>query len=228
MKRYFKTEEESTRAAFARDLERTPERAKLEEERLGMILYSSVLKKLSKEAPPTRKFFVRDEELKTLLRKVVSVIHADVRSLAEGDLKLTLESFENLRLCIENSNVVLVGTPEKWGIFAVVDEADYHIGLYIPKTKRQIMIENAINKAIANLESYFAGKGALLGHYVRTALQDFLWQQSYPYQIPQIEINAVKGNLFGNSIQAVVMPNGRVLQMYYNHSNATLYYHVIF
>ena len=226
--RYFKSEAEATRDALARSLKRTSERNKLEEERLVAILYASTLKKLAREDPETRKFFKRDDELKEVLKSAIGLLYCDVRSLAEGELKVTLESYENLRLCMEESDVLMAGTPEKWAVFAVIDESDYHIGLYIPKTKRQILIENAITNAMKRLDNYFASKGALLGHHVRFALQEFLWQQTYPYEVPQISINACKSDVFGPNVQEKVLPNGRVIQLYYNAEQTTLYYHVVY
>lgn len=224
--RYFKSEAEATHDALARSLERTSERNKIEEERLVAILYASVIKKLD---PETRRFFKRDNELREVLKAAVGLLYCDVRSLAEGDLKVTLDAYDKLKLALEKSvsSVLVAGEPEKWNVFAVVDESDYHIGVYIPKAKRQILIENAIKNASKDLEEYFAGKGAILGHYTRMAVMDILWQQSYPYKIPKITVNACKSDIFGQNVQSKTLPNGRVMQYYYNTEQATLYYHIV-
>ena len=59
------------------------------------------------------------------------------------------------------------------------------------------------------------------------AVMDILWQQSYTYKIPNMTVTACKSDIFGQNVQSKTLPNGRVMQYYYNKEQATLYYHIV-
>lgn len=214
----FLTEKRKDRGDFDRTMRYTT-RAQVEID--DNLIYKSMFKKVLWAMDQNSRHFLnekRREELKKICKEVAGSII--------GKYQVSVMSYEDLIYTVEHSyNIRRIGYLTRNSIFALIDEGARLVGFYIPKNQRQLIIERKIDKAISDLREYFASKGAKMNEEIGEALATFLWNQNFPYYIPNIKIMAIRHELTG-VYSEIWLTHCNKLQVQYKANEGVVYYHI--
>ncbi len=117
--------------------------------------------------------------------------------------------------------------------FGLIDEEARQIGVYIPKSSRQIHIETEISKAMKRLEFYLESRGIKSSYYIQQLLEEYLWRQAFPFKIGKIVICLTKDPLKDEDLSEIPLKYTGKLQMKFavakdgDGGESRLYYHIV-
>lgn len=221
--RYFETEDEKTHKYRARSMSFSPEQSDKEDDWIAIKTFRDLMNVIDYG---TRIFMTHE------LRKSIKERCKQSSEFTEGIYEIFLIEYEDLCFAYENKACILIdfkskGVPSKSKVIAVIDDKYRVLSFYIPKSRRQEQIQNAINNAIDNLEKRFERKGKHPRKDVSVAIEEFLWMQKYPKKIPQIHIFGVPNRLpVDRNTVSCKLEGMDYIQMRYNVAESTVYYHI--
>ena len=126
---------------------------------------------------------------------------------------------------IQKYRLELIGdkSPDKY--FAVIDASASTIAVYIPKSKRQIAIENVIDKAIIEFHQFLKSRNmAPMSNFDEVAKIYFALEKHEKYVKP-VKI-VLLWNKMSGEYDTRTLANGRDVYFQFKRSRNILYYHI--
>lgn len=212
--RYFSDEE-----LFEIELRHQMEDSIYESRRMDFILQQAIVisikKQLRRKTPNTYRFSSQ-KEMDKLAKQIAEV---------SGWYQLAVMPFDDLKQAwqVQSYCMIKIGQIDPRKYFALIDDRARQIGVHIPKSRRQMIIEHKVEEAFKELENHLKKSNPT----IKKILQEFLYAQKYPEEITPIQILALGCEI--NSDEEVLLPgSGRILQMRFKifKNKSILYYHI--
>lgn len=211
----FFSEDELRMIEIDHQMRDTPYESKKWDYRLQLQIVQEIKRQLHRKAPNTYRFS-SSKKIDKLAERI---------SEFAGCYQLAVMSFEELKQAwqIQSYRLIKIGQMDPQNYFALIDDSARQIGVHIPKSKRQMIIEREVEKAFKNLEKHLKKSNQT----IKSILQEYLYQQKYPEEVTPIDIIALGCEI--NSDKEFLLPwSGRVLQVRFKifKSKSVLYYHI--
>ena len=179
---------------------------------------AKIIKRRLAEEDPIRRRFASELAINELATELAKL---------SGKYRIAIMPYSMIRQALkyQSYRLVAVGEIKMDGYFAVIDENARMIGVYIPKSPRQIDIEHVIHDALSDLACRLCSKGGKLAPYVREALRNFMWKQRYSENVKPVKIAGTRHEI-SESVTEELLQNGRIIQMQFKKNENVLYYHI--
>lgn len=202
------------------DVKFMPWQEKKREFGLENYVYNAIRRDLRQKYPLTAAY-TSNERLRSFAKEIAEKI---------GFYQITVMPYEALSqsYAVQGYRInPVVGEMRKDGFFALIDERTRQVGVYIPKSRRLLKLEQKVEQALCALDKHITSTGGNPNLTIRTALETFLLEQRHPEKLLPIRIVAVSHKI--NDERSVFLPKVGKLQLRFKifEKEEVLYYHIV-
>ena len=211
------SESEQDRIELDEDMRLLPWQERQRDYKIAEMISYAIRDQLRKKQPLTLRF---------ASRLAINALSSELSQLV-GRYQVAVMPYESLEQAwrVQGFELECIGIMSKKNYFALIHEEARIIGVYIPKTRRQMKIERMLNEAFKDLDEYFERKKVNQDLEIRKIIESYLWNVNYEKTDIPLKIRAIKVNLKGECDVRYTSHYKKVQLLFVEDKN-TLYYHI--
>ena len=209
---------------YEEDISLPPWKAAKRDKQLGRFFRTQIKSQLTVNAPITRKY-ASELAINSLADQIAT---ANMVGSSKYPFTIWVSSFEAIQRAwdIQKERLHIIGELSPNNYFAAIDPSASTIAVHVPKSKRQVVIEEIIDNAIQEFHTEFLEKKNMkpISNF-DDVVKTYLALENHEKYVKPIKI-VLLWNKMSGEYDTRTLANGRDIYLQFKRSRNTLYFHI--